>query len=211
MPRSPRHCAASSRRGLDRGRRARLVGDGLRYCYLQDVLVDPEFSDQGIASTLVERLLAWIASQGSAEVFVGLFSSPEAEGVYESLGFAASSDMTGMHRWVRPGDNLAEDSFHPWTGTSQSRASRGKALLSSTARGLARKRWRELGPRHPATGAMPTRRRSDDLSHQVVVSDVFGRRRSRWSGQGAQRQERHIAQGSGTGMVVPVVRSSLER
>ena len=83
---------------------ARLVGDGLRYCYVQDVLVDPEFSDQGIASTLVERLLAWIASQGSAEVFVGLFSSPEAEGVYESLGFAASGDMTGMHRMVHPGD-----------------------------------------------------------------------------------------------------------
>ena len=82
---------------------ARLVGDGVAYCYVQDVLVDPEFSDQGIASTLVERLLAWIASQGSAEVFVGLFSSPEAEGVYESLGFAVSSDMTGMHRMVRRG------------------------------------------------------------------------------------------------------------
>ena len=87
---------------------ARLVGDGLRYCYLQDVLVDPEFSDRGIASTLVERLLAWIASQGSAEVFVGLFSSPEAEGVYESLGFAASSDMTGMHRMVRAGEPTPE-------------------------------------------------------------------------------------------------------
>ena len=65
---------------------ARLVGDGLRYCYIQDVLVDPEFSDRGIASTLVERLLAWIASQGSAEVFVGLFSSPEARGCTSRWG-----------------------------------------------------------------------------------------------------------------------------
>ena len=97
MPRSPRRCAASSpMAGSTVAGSARLVGDGLRYCYVQDVLVDPEFSDRGIASTLVERLLAWIASQGSAEVFVGLFSSPEAEGVYESLGFAASGDMTGM-------------------------------------------------------------------------------------------------------------------
>ena len=92
---------------------ARLVGDGLRYCYIQDVLVDPQFSDQGIASTLVERLLAWIARQGSAEVFVGLFSSPEAEGVYESLGFARPDDMAGMQRWVRPCDDLVEDSLHP--------------------------------------------------------------------------------------------------
>jgi GNAT superfamily N-acetyltransferase len=83
---------------------ARLVGDGLRYCYVQDVLVDPEFSDRGIASTLVERLLEWIGQQGSEEVFVGLFSSPDAEGVYESLGFTRPDDMTGMHRWVRPGD-----------------------------------------------------------------------------------------------------------
>jgi GNAT superfamily N-acetyltransferase len=86
---------------------ARLVGDGPRYCYVQDVLVDPDFSDRGIASTLVGRLLAWIAGQGSAEVFVGLFSSPEAEGVYESLGFAASTDMTGMHRMVHPGDRVS--------------------------------------------------------------------------------------------------------
>jgi GNAT superfamily N-acetyltransferase len=83
---------------------ARLVGDGLRYCYVQDVLVDPAFSDRGIASTLVERLLAWVGERASAEVFVGLFSSPDAEGVYESLGFVRPDDMTGMQRWVRPGD-----------------------------------------------------------------------------------------------------------
>jgi GNAT superfamily N-acetyltransferase len=88
---------------------ARLVGDGLRYCYVQDVLVDPDFSDHGIASTLVERLLAWIAGQGSAEVFVGLFSSPEAEGVYESLGFARPEDMTGMQRWVRADVGLGDN------------------------------------------------------------------------------------------------------
>ena len=88
---------------------ARLVGDGLRYCYVQDVLVDPAHSDRGIASALVERLLSWVAEQGSAEVFVGLFSSPEAEGVYESLGFARPDDMTGMHRWVRPGEPRIEE------------------------------------------------------------------------------------------------------
>ena len=81
---------------------ARLVGDGVRYCYVQDVLVDPAHSDQGIASALVERLLEWVRQQGSSEVFVGLFSSPEAEGVYESLGFVRPDDMTGMQRWVRP-------------------------------------------------------------------------------------------------------------
>ena len=44
---------------------ARLVGDGVAYCYVQDVLVDPAFSDRGIASTLVERLLAWVGSKAA--------------------------------------------------------------------------------------------------------------------------------------------------
>ena len=80
---------------------ARVVGDGVRYFYVQDVMVRPESSDQGIASTLVERLLERIAGIASAEAVVGLFASPEAVGVYESLGFrAADGDPLGMTRAV---------------------------------------------------------------------------------------------------------------
>ena len=76
---------------------ARLVGDGVRYFYLQDVMVRPEAADQGIASQLVERLLAWVRAQAPAEAIVGLFASPEAVGVYEELGFtAADADPLGM-------------------------------------------------------------------------------------------------------------------
>src|SRR3954447_10833035 len=75
---------------------ARLVGDGVRYFYVQDVLVDPEWEGDGIATTLVETLLEWITTAAPAEAFVGLFSSPEARGVYEGLGFAVPDDMTGM-------------------------------------------------------------------------------------------------------------------
>jgi GNAT superfamily N-acetyltransferase len=76
----------------------RLVGDGVRYFYVQDVLVDPDYADHGIASSIVERLLGWIDRVAAEKPFIGLFSSPEAEGVYESLGFAVPEDMTGMHR-----------------------------------------------------------------------------------------------------------------
>lgn len=76
---------------------ARLVGDGVRYFYLQDVMVRPEAADQGIASQLVERLLAWVRAEAPAEAIVGLFASPEAVGVYEELGFtAADADPLGM-------------------------------------------------------------------------------------------------------------------
>jgi GNAT superfamily N-acetyltransferase len=78
---------------------ARVVGDGMRYFYVQDVLVRPEASDQGIASALVERLLARIDERAGTRAVVGLFASPEAVGVYASLGFEpAEGDPLGMTR-----------------------------------------------------------------------------------------------------------------
>lgn len=70
----------------------RLVGDGVRYFYVQDVLVHPDAAEQGIATQIVERLLSWVREAAPAEAIVGLFASPEAIGVYDELGFAAASD-----------------------------------------------------------------------------------------------------------------------
>jgi GNAT superfamily N-acetyltransferase len=79
----------------------RLVGDGVHYFYVQDVIVRPEYSDSGIGSGIVERLLDWIAATAPSRAFVGLFSSDEAQSMYESHGFATER-MTGMHRFVDP-------------------------------------------------------------------------------------------------------------
>ena len=73
---------------------ARLVGDGARYFYVQDVMVIPEHEGEGIATQLTEQLIAW--ARQTPKAFVGLFASPEAVGVYEDLGFT-TADMTGMH------------------------------------------------------------------------------------------------------------------
>lgn len=75
---------------------ARLVGDGVRYFYVQDVMVNPDFSDQGIATTLVRRLIEWAEQQSAPKAFIGLFASPEAESVYADLGFSAEGQK-GMH------------------------------------------------------------------------------------------------------------------
>ncbi len=77
---------------------ARLVGDGVRYFYVQDVLVEPGHTDEGIATRMVQRLLDIAHALAPAEPFIGLFSSPDARGVYESLGFRVDDSMTGMHR-----------------------------------------------------------------------------------------------------------------
>jgi len=79
---------------------ARVVGDGVRYFYIQDVMVDPAHSDGGIATRLTEALLQWIESVAAPKAFVGLFASPDATGVYDDLGFT-TGDMTGMHRLLQ--------------------------------------------------------------------------------------------------------------
>jgi GNAT superfamily N-acetyltransferase len=79
---------------------ARVVGDGVRYFYIQDVMVDPVHSDDGIATSLTQALLQWIESTAAPKAFVGLFASARAEGVYDELGFT-TDDMTGMHRLLQ--------------------------------------------------------------------------------------------------------------
>jgi GNAT superfamily N-acetyltransferase len=80
---------------------ARLVGDGVHYFYVQDVIVHPDHDGNGYATQLVERLVGWVATVAPATAMVGLFASPEAIGVYEELGFA-TGDATGMTLEVEP-------------------------------------------------------------------------------------------------------------
>lgn len=79
----------------------RIVGDGVHYFYIQDVIVHPDHSDDGLGSRIVEHLLDWIAAIAPSEAFVGLFASPEAVDLYREFQFT-TTDMTGMHRFVNP-------------------------------------------------------------------------------------------------------------
>ena len=75
---------------------ARLVGDGVHYFYVQDVVVHPHHNDSGLGTQLTQRLLDWVDARAGSSAFVGLFASPDAASLYESLGFS-TADMTGMH------------------------------------------------------------------------------------------------------------------
>ena len=78
---------------------ARVVGDGLQYAYVQDVMVRPAYTDEGVATAMVERQLQLLRPGPGSEIFVGLFASEAAVGVYESLGFT-SEGAVGMHRRI---------------------------------------------------------------------------------------------------------------
>ena len=79
----------------------RLVGDGVKYFYIQDVAVIPAYQGQGVGKAIIDRLLLQVARTASSTAFVGLFSTEQAKEVYSSRAFT-TGDMTGMFRLVEP-------------------------------------------------------------------------------------------------------------
>ncbi|GAA1677812.1 GNAT family N-acetyltransferase [Glycomyces endophyticus] len=79
----------------------RLVGDGVKYFYVQDVAVLPDAQGAGVGTALVRRLLELVAATAPATAFVGLFATGDAVPLYERHGFTRG-DMDGMFRLVEP-------------------------------------------------------------------------------------------------------------
>lgn len=74
----------------------RLVGDGAMYWYLQEIIVLPEYQNQGIGTAIVNRLLEYISEHTEPGDFtsVGLTAAEGKEGFYERFGFTKSRGMT---------------------------------------------------------------------------------------------------------------------
>lgn len=71
----------------------RVVGDMAMYFYIQDVVVDPDFQQQGIGTmpmNAIEGYLEQVAVKGST---VGLLAAQGKEGFYEGFGY---SQRTGL-------------------------------------------------------------------------------------------------------------------
>ena len=67
----------------------RLVGDGATICYVQDVIVLPQYQGLGIGTAIMQHLLHFVAKQAipGTHVAVGLFSAQGKEAFYEKFGF----------------------------------------------------------------------------------------------------------------------------
>lgn len=74
----------------------RLVGDGVMYWYLQEIVVLPEYQGKGIGTAIVNKLLGYIKKHTEKEEFtsVGLTAAEGKEGFYERFGFSKSRGMT---------------------------------------------------------------------------------------------------------------------
>ena len=73
----------------------RLIGDGVMYWYLQEIIVLPEYQGIGIGRIIVEKLLNHIKENTEPGTFVnvGLTAVPGKETFYEKFGFEKSNGM----------------------------------------------------------------------------------------------------------------------
>ena len=83
----------------------RVVGDGGKFFYIQDLIVRPEYQGRGIGRHIVSRLLAAIQEMAPGAAFIGVFATPEAIPLYEKLGLdGAFGGLTGMAGVKEPGE-----------------------------------------------------------------------------------------------------------
>ena len=72
----------------------RLISDGISDAYLQDIVVLPEWEEQGIGTALVQTLLDICAER--AIVWIGTIAQPKTEFFYRRFGFAKMNGYTPM-------------------------------------------------------------------------------------------------------------------
>ena len=70
----------------------RVVGDGARFFYVQDVMVMPEFQHQRIGSALMESVMGWLKREAPKGAYIGLFTGKPA--FYERYGFQSGNGMS---------------------------------------------------------------------------------------------------------------------
>ena len=79
----------------------RLVGDGVKYFYVQDMAVVPSHQRRGVGDLVMTALMEHVAEVAPSYAFVGLFSTAAGEGLYRAHGFDVPG-MTGLGRIVAP-------------------------------------------------------------------------------------------------------------
>ena len=67
----------------------RIVGDGAVICYIQDLMIHPDYQKAGVGSKIIENLIAFVESirEDDTEMMLDLMCAKGREAVYEAHGF----------------------------------------------------------------------------------------------------------------------------
>ena len=77
----------------------RVIGDGGLYFYIQDVIVHPDFQNQGVGKALMKELMNYISANAKIGVFIGLMAAKGLKKYYEFFGFKArDAHVPGMYQ-----------------------------------------------------------------------------------------------------------------
>ena len=84
----------------------RIVGDGAVVCYIQDLIVLPEYHGLGVGSALIKHLVSFVTSLvgDGEEIMLDLMCSKGREAFYEKNGFLARPNENlgpGMIQYIR--------------------------------------------------------------------------------------------------------------
>ena len=101
------HCLAQSRycvcAALGDGEiigMARVVGDGGLVCYIQDVIVLPQWQRRGIGRAMMDKVMAFVDEHAAPGAVIGLMAALGKEAFYRRYGFTVRPDARfgpGMH------------------------------------------------------------------------------------------------------------------
>jgi len=67
----------------------RVVGDGAIYCYIQDVVIHPDYQGKGIGSTILNKLIERMTQnlEDGGRMSLGLVAAEGKESFYRKFGF----------------------------------------------------------------------------------------------------------------------------
>ena len=65
----------------------RVIGDGAMYFYIQDVVVSPEYQNQGLGNLLMDRIEAYLSIAAVKGATIGLLAAKGKEGFYRRFGY----------------------------------------------------------------------------------------------------------------------------
>jgi len=90
----------------------RVVGDGVLYFYIQDLIVSPAYRGKGYGRKLLAHLLSEIKKQASPGATIGLMAAHGKEAFYESFGFISRPNAIYGAGMIQIVLRFGKDAFH---------------------------------------------------------------------------------------------------
>jgi predicted GNAT family N-acyltransferase len=82
----------------------RVVGDGSMYFYIQDVIVDPDYQNQGLGHVVMSQIESYLLKAAKKGATIGLLAAQGKEEFYTRYGYILRPDQSlghGMCKFIK--------------------------------------------------------------------------------------------------------------